>query len=218
MVMPWVTYHAKHVSSIGRECKADYSPAKSFYDVKNLSGLIYQTILSVSNPKAKMGYQSSTESFAGYQSYLAITKERIMTAIEVKEVLADAAYSSKDHLEYLEKEGITAITPLNPIVLNGRKRDVEGFEYHKDAGQMRCPAGHLSIRKARTGKKNQTKNQSLTDYFEVERCKNCPLRKGCYKPRAKSKTYSLTIKSDIHQKAIHHQKIDEFKNKKKTTL
>ena len=22
-------------------CKADYSPAKSFYDVKNLSGLIY---------------------------------------------------------------------------------------------------------------------------------------------------------------------------------
>ena len=81
--MPWVTYHAKHVSSIGRECKADYSPAKSFYDVKNLSGLIYQTILSVSNPKAKMGYQSFTESFAGYQSYLAITKERIMTTIEV---------------------------------------------------------------------------------------------------------------------------------------
>ena len=23
-------------------CKADYSPAKSFYDVKNLSGLIYK--------------------------------------------------------------------------------------------------------------------------------------------------------------------------------
>ena len=42
--MPWVTYHAKHVSSIGRECKADYSPAKSFYDVKNLSGLIYIAI------------------------------------------------------------------------------------------------------------------------------------------------------------------------------
>ncbi len=25
-------------------CKADYSPAKSFYDVKNLSGLIYSII------------------------------------------------------------------------------------------------------------------------------------------------------------------------------
>lgn len=55
----------------------------------------------------------------------------------------------------------------------------------------------------------------MTSYFEIERCKNCPLRNGCYKPGAKSKTYSLTIKSDIHQKAIDHQKTDEFKNKKK---
>ena len=75
--------------------------------------------------------------------------------IEVKEVLADAAYSSKENLGYMEQENITAVTPLNPIVLNGGKREVEGFEYNKDAGQMRCPAGHLSVRKARTGKKNQ---------------------------------------------------------------
>ena len=200
----------------------------------------YQTILSVSNPEAKMGYKSSTDSFAGYKSHIAITEERIITAIEVttvevsdgkyletlvenskknaievEDVLADAAYSNKDNLEYMDKEGITAITPLNPIVLNGRKREVEGFEYNKDAGQMRCLAGHLSIRKARTGKKNQNKNQSLTYYFEIERCKNYPLRNGCYKPGVKSKTYSITIKSDIHQKAIDAQKTDEFKNKKK---
>ena len=173
----------------------------------------YQTILSVSNPEAKMGYKSSTDSFAGYKSHIAITEERIITAIEVttvevsdgkyletlvenskknaievEDVLADAAYSNKDNLEYMDKEGITAITPLNPIVLNGRKREVEGFEYNKDAGQMRCLAGHLSIRKARTGKKNQNKNQSLTYYFEIERCKNYPLRNGCYKPGVKSKT------------------------------
>ena len=80
---------------------------------------------------------------------------------------------------------------------------------------MRCPAGHLSIRKARTGKKNQKKNQSLTYYFEIERCQTCPLRNGCYKTGAKSKTYSLTIKSAIHQQAIDYQKTDEFKNKKK---
>ena len=80
---------------------------------------------------------------------------------------------------------------------------------------MRCPAGHLSIRKAKTGKKNQKKNQSLTYYFEIEECKNCPLRNGCYKPRAKSKTYSVTIKSETHQKTIDYQKTDEFKDKKK---
>ena len=113
----------------------------------------YQRILSVSDQEAKMGYKSSSESFAGYKSHLAITEERVITAIEVttgevsdgkylttlveksknnaievKEILADAAYSSKDNLEYMEKEDITAVTPLNPIVLNGGKRETEGFE------------------------------------------------------------------------------------------
>ncbi|MGN9120497.1 transposase [Turicibacter bilis] len=75
--------------------------------------------------------------------------------------------------------------------------------------------GHLSMRNARTGKKNQNKNQSLTYYFEIKRCKKCPLRNRCYKSGAKSKTYSITIKPDIHQKAIDYQKADEFKHKKK---
>ena len=205
-----------------------------------LKNRTYQAILSVSDPEAKMGYKSKTEAFAGYKTHLAITEERLMTAIEVttgeandgkylktlvekskkngievKEVLADAAYSSKENLGYMEQENITAVTPLNPIVLNGGKREVEGFEYNKDAGQMRCPAGHLSVRKARTGKKNQKKNQSLTYYFEIEKCKHCPLRDGCYKPGAKSKTYSMTLKSDIHQKAIDYQKTNEFKDRKK---
>ena len=208
--------------------------------LKVLDDDAYQKIISVSDPDAKLGYKSSTESFAGYKSHLAMTEERVITAIEVTtgevsdgkylknlvekskksgievtEVLADGAYSSKENLEYLEKEVITAVTPLNPIVLNGGKRETEGFEYNKDADQMRCPAGHLSVRKARTGKKNQKRNQSLTYYFEIEKCKMCPLREGCYKPGAKSKTYSITIKSDIHQKAIDFQKTDEFKEKKK---
>lgn len=59
----------------------------------------------------------------------------------------------------MEKEEIKAVTPLYPIVLKGGKREVDGFEYNKDAGQMRCPAGYLSVRKARTGKKNQKKSK-----------------------------------------------------------
>ena len=200
----------------------------------------YQTILSVSDQEAKIGYKSAEESFAGYKSHIAITEERIITAIEVttgevsdgkyletlvekskqnhievKEVLADAAYSSKANLEYMEKEEITAVTPLNPIVLNGRKREVEGFEYNKDAGKMRCPAGHLSIKKVRTGKPNQNINQRIKYYFDIKKCKNCPRREGCYKTGAKSKTYSVTLKSAPHQKAIDYQKTDDFKNRKK---
>ena len=45
----------------------------------------------------------------------------------------------------------------------------------------------MAIRKAVQGKKNQQRNQTLTYYFDVDKCKNCALREGCYKEGAKSK-------------------------------
>ena len=36
-----------------------------------------------------------------------------------------------------------------------------------------CPAGHMANRKARTGKKNQDKNQVMTYYFDVEHLRHC---------------------------------------------
>lgn len=84
----------------------------------------YQAMLSVSDPEAKMAYKSQTEAFDRYKSHIAITEDLIITtievitgevsdgkyletlveklkknAIQVKEVLADAAYSSKENLE-----------------------------------------------------------------------------------------------------------------------
>ena len=80
------------------------------------------------------------------------------------------------------------------ITQGGRTKEDE-FEFNKDAGMYVCKAGHMAIRKARTGKKNEGKNQKDTYYFDIEKCKVCPLREGCYKEGAKSKTYSVTIKS-----------------------
>ena len=70
-----------------------------------------------------------------------------------------------------------------------------------------CKAGHMAIRKARTGKKNQGENQKDTYYFDIEKCKVCPFREGCYKEGAKSKTYSVSIKSTEHkeQEAFQEQ-------------
>lgn len=78
-----------------------------------------------------------------------------------------------------------------------------------------CPAGHTAIRKARTGKKNQGRNQKQTYYFDIERCQKCPLREGCYKVGAKSKTYSVTLKANVHQKQLEFEQTDEFKNEVK---
>ena len=74
-----------------------------------------------------------------------------------------------------------------------------------------CPAGHMAIRKAVQGKKNQQRNQTLTYYFDVDKCKNCALREGCYKEGAKSKTYSISIQKNTQQEQLAFQKTAEFK-------
>lgn len=78
-----------------------------------------------------------------------------------------------------------------------------------------CKEGHMAIRKAQQGKKNVSTNQTDTYYFDIEKCKICPQKEGCYKDGAKSKTYSVTIKSDIHKSQIAFQESEYFKEKSK---
>lgn len=107
------------------------------------------------------------------------------------------------------------ISKLNPITSNGN-RNQEGredqFIYNKDADMLVCPAGHLAQRKAKTDKKRNTnKNQKLTYYFDVEKCKVCSMKQGCYKESAKTKTYSITIKSALHQNQKSFEESEYFK-------
>lgn len=55
-------------------------------------------------------------------------------------------------------------------------------------------------------KKNISTNQTDTYYFDIEKCKSCSYKEGCYKDGAKSKTYSVTMKSDIHKDQINFEK------------
>ena len=184
--------------------------------------------------EARVGHKSEDSSFFGYKTHIAMSDERIITAatvttgeksdghylqeliekskatgMEIDTVLGDAAYSGKDNLIYANQEQIQLIAKLNPILSNGG-RTVE-FDFNKDAGMFVCPAGHMATRKARTGKKGQKRNQSTTFYFDIEKCKTCPLREGCYKEGAKSKTYSVTIKSTEHKEQAAFQETEQFK-------
>lgn len=78
-----------------------------------------------------------------------------------------------------------------------------------------CPAGHMAIKKARQGTKNVGVNQTQTYYFDVEKCKTCPLKAGCYKEGAKTKSYSVSIKSNLHKEQIDFQETDFYKEKAK---
>lgn len=185
---------------------------------------------------ARIGHKTRDDHFFGYKSHIAMTPERIITAatvtsgergdgpqlpelveksrqngIEVDTVIGDTAYSGDSNLKKAKEEGYRIVAKVNPSISQGSRSESEQWEYNKDAGMYICPAGHMAIRKAKQGKKNHLWNQTLTYYFDVEKCKTCALREGCYKAGAKFKTYSVTIKTDTQQEQLAFQETTEFK-------
>jgi transposase len=197
--------------------------------------------LQISEDKdAKIGHKTADSSFFGYKTHIAMSEERIITAatittgekndgkeletlisksikagIEVETVIGDAAYSEKGNIEYANTHEIKLVSKLNPSVTQGFRRKEDEFEFNKDAGMYVCKAGHLAVRKARQGKKGVATNQTDTYYFDVEKCKHCLHREGCYKEGAKTKTYSISIKSDQHTEQAAFQESAYFKEKSK---
>ncbi|WP_293883184.1 IS1182 family transposase [Sphingobacterium sp. UBA1498] len=188
--------------------------------------------------QARLGYKSVDSSFFGYKTHLAMTEERIITAavvttgekgdgpelpqlleisrqngMEVDTIIGDAAYSGKDNLRLAKEQDIDIIAKLNPAVSQGFRKEGDHFHYNKDAGMFVCPADHLAIRKARQGKKNIGENQVDTYYFDVEKCKVCHLREGCYREGSKTKTYSITIKSELHKEQMAFQQTNHYRSK-----
>ena len=189
---------------------------------------------------AKTGHKSADSSFFGYKTHLAMTEERIITAaivtsgekgdgpelpklleisqengIDVDTIIGDAAYSGKKNLKLTSEQNIKVVARLNVTIAQGARKDEDKFDYNKDADRFVCPAGHMAIRKARQGKKNVGTNQIQTYYFDVEKCKTCSLKEGCYKEGSRTKTYSVSIKSDLHQEQIAFQETDYYKEKAK---
>lgn len=189
---------------------------------------------------ARTGHKTGDSSFFGFKTHIAMTEERIITAavvtsgekgdgpelpalleisqengIEVDTIIGDAAYSGKENLKLAGEQEIKVVAKLNPSITQGFRKQEDIFDYNKDAGMFVCPAGHMALRKARQGKKGSGENQVDTYYFDIEKCKTCALKNGCYKPQAKTKTYSVSIKSDEHLEQMEFQQTDYFKGKAK---
>ena len=189
---------------------------------------------------AKVGHKTSDTSFFGYKTHLAMTPERIITAatittgekhdgkelvnlikksenngIEVEAIIGDGAYSEKDNLDYCEENNIKNISKLSKNVTHGNSKRNNDFEYNKDAGMYVCKAGHIAISKRKMGSKNPKSGYDTRVecyFFDVEKCKHCPFKDGCYKDGAKTKTYNVKIKDDTHIKHMDYMETEEFKN------
>ena len=188
---------------------------------------------------AKVGHKTADTSFFGYKTHIAMTPERIITAanittgekpdgkelinlieksentgIIVEAIIGDGAYSEKDNLDYCSENNIKNVSKLSKAVIHGKGKNKNDFEYNKDAGMYVCKAGHMAIRKAKQGSKKGKKcdQRVETYYFDVEKCKYCPFKDGCYKDGSKTKTFNIKIKDDTHIVQMDYMNAEEFKN------
>src|SRR5215510_1818820 len=194
--------------------------------------------LSTSADKAaKVGHKRVDTSFFGYKTHIAMTEEGIITAavvtsgekhdgkqltglvekscaagMEVKAVIGDGAFSEKDNIEYA-KGKFELVSKLHPGVVNGLRSKEEEFEFNKDAEMFVCKAGHMAISKTKRHNKDpkRKENPRIVYYFDVERCKRCPMREGCYKEGSKTKSYSVSLTSDIQKEHKEFQETARFK-------
>ena len=190
---------------------------------------------------ARRGHKSEDSSYFGYKHHVAMTPERFIVGavvttgekhdgkqlesliekakangIEVDIVVGDAAYSEKENLEKCEKAEIKLVSKLSKTVTHSssNRKSKQGFEYNKDADHYVCPAGHMSYRRQHqvsAKKVAEGQRQIIKYYFDIERCKVCPMREGCYKGGAKTKIHTVTVKSHTHQKQAEFQETEEFK-------
>ena len=192
------------------------------------------------DPDARVGHKTADSSFFGYKTHMAMNEERLITAavittgektdgkylqtlikksrktgMIIDTVIGDKAYSEKENIQYANKNGLKLVAGLNGTVTQGFRKKENEFEFNKDAGMYVCKAGHMATKKIIIGKNRHGKNPRDTYFFDVEKCKVCPLREGCYKDGAKSKSYSTTIKSTEHTEQEAFQESDFFKMKMK---
>lgn len=207
---------------------------KEIYDrIKNLLDTDrIREIRSKDDEDARFGHKTPTSTFYGYKNHIAMTEERIITGVEVtsgeapdgkqlkilvekskgnginiKEVIGDMAYVSKDNLEYCGDE-IKLIAKSNPVIAGLAIPKNDGFEFNKDAGTMQCPAGELAMRVDK--QELESGNVFYRYAFSKKKCKNCPLKDFCLAIHKSENTYSVTVLNEQNKARLDFESTEEF--------
>ncbi len=160
-------------------------------------------IRSLVDKDARVGYKSKTQSFYGYKAeFCQTTDGGLITSIDIEAGSYVDGYNFKDHLEKIQKTGITVTGVygdkayfrydiLNlikenhaasyiPVSASAYKIDEEWFSYNKDSDQWFCVMGNQTEKVKQKTRKRKGKEEKHLEYsFERERCRNCPRRNEC---------------------------------------
>ncbi|MDQ0201280.1 hypothetical protein J2S10_004486 [Neobacillus ginsengisoli] len=125
---------------------------------------------------------------------------------------ADSSFFGyKTHIDMSEERIITAA-----VVTTGEKSDGKYLQELIEKSQITGMEIDTIIGDTAYSEKENIRYTRIKYLFDIKKCKVCPFREGCYKEGAKSKSYSITIKSTEHLDQEAFQNTEAFNELAKT--
>jgi transposase len=130
------------------------------------------------------------------------TKQRLQShSLELRQCLADAAYSSGENYTYLKAQNIEAYIP----VLGGALSGSEGFVYDEANDWYVCPNNKILKGSGRVV--DDGRGHPVRKYFSLKSdCDRCPLRSTCITKKAKTKKVQHSVYRKQLEEAIARQR------------
>jgi transposase len=194
---------------------------------------------SASDRDARTGHKNAASHFEGYKSHImtdvdsglvlgaAVTSGEVSDTpvgehlvdelvksddLELERLIGDGSYGSTAMMKKARHDSFDLVATANPMLGSSQSRyQQKGFTYNKDADMLVCPAGHMAVSSCVRHYKHEDNRTVRMFYFDVDRCRNCSNREGCYKAGAKSKSYSVTILTDLQKEYISKTKTPQFR-------
>ena len=136
--------------------------------------------------------------------------------LQMRECLADGAYSSGENYHFLNEQNITGYIPL----LGGALSGSEGFVYDEQNDWYICPNNKILKGSGRVV--DDGRGHGVRKYFSLKSdCDECPLRKTCISEKAKTKKVQHSIyKSELEIAKLRQQSIrgKMMKRKRSSTV
>lgn len=180
----------------------------------------YNNQISVSRDQIILAAEVTTQANDRYELKNMTQKTVENTGEEVKEVLADAGYSSFDNYEYLEERNIDGYIPddhfskLENYSLPQNRYHHDNFLFNRKDNCYICPEGKiLKQYKTRISDKGKIKRRQFI--YRGSNCHLCPSKKNCttQKQRTVARDIRYELLENMRQKLLTGEGKQKYKKR-----